>query len=81
MRLGHRRAALVEYDKLKALLRAELGVDPLAETEEAVRSLLAGKGVHGWPGGVPVSSPEPVAAQRVSRSSQAVLKSGSASSN
>ncbi len=81
MRLGHRRAALVEYDKLKALLRAELGVDPLAETEEAVRSLLAGKGVHGWPGSVPVSSAEPVAAKRVSRSSQAELKSGLASSN
>jgi len=40
--LGNRRAALAEYDKLKALLRAELGVDPLPESERAVQRLLAG---------------------------------------
>ena len=42
VRLGNRRAALAEYDKLKALLRAELGVDPLPESERAVQRLLAG---------------------------------------
>jgi hypothetical protein len=33
--LGNRRAAIAEYDKLKGLLRAELDVDPLPETERA----------------------------------------------
>jgi LuxR family maltose regulon positive regulatory protein len=42
VRLGNRRAAIAEYDKLKGLLRAELGVDPLPETERAVQLLLAG---------------------------------------
>ena len=49
LRLGQRRAAMVEFDKLKALLRAELDVDPLPETEEAVQKLLAGRSVHAWP--------------------------------
>lgn len=41
VRIGNRRAAVVEYDRLKGLLRAELSVDPLPETEEAVQALLA----------------------------------------
>jgi ATP/maltotriose-dependent transcriptional regulator MalT/DNA-binding SARP family transcriptional activator len=41
VRLGNRRAALAEYDKLKGLLRAELGVDPLPETDRAVQKLFA----------------------------------------
>jgi ATP/maltotriose-dependent transcriptional regulator MalT/DNA-binding SARP family transcriptional activator len=49
IRIGNRRAALAEYDKLKALLRSELQVEPLPETDEAVRRLLAGESVHGWP--------------------------------
>ena len=77
MRLGARRAALVEYDKLKALLRAELGVDPLPETEEAVRALLAGKGAHDWPAASALGSTKPDGAQKVARSSQATLKGGS----
>jgi ATP/maltotriose-dependent transcriptional regulator MalT/DNA-binding SARP family transcriptional activator len=39
--LGNRRAAIAEYDKLKGLLRAELDVDPLPETERAVQQLMA----------------------------------------
>ncbi len=39
--LGQRRAAIAEYDKLKGLLRAELGVEPLPETARAVQRLLA----------------------------------------
>jgi DNA-binding SARP family transcriptional activator len=42
VRLGNRRAAIAEYEKLKSLLRAELGVDPLPETERAVQVLFAG---------------------------------------
>ena len=42
-------AALAEYDKLKTLLRRELAVEPLPETDEGVRRLLAHEGVHGWP--------------------------------
>ncbi|HKQ56762.1 MAG TPA: BTAD domain-containing putative transcriptional regulator, partial [Candidatus Eisenbacteria bacterium] len=40
VRLGNRRAAVSEYEKLRGLLRAELGVDPLPETERAVQRLL-----------------------------------------
>jgi DNA-binding SARP family transcriptional activator len=52
VRLGNRRAALAEYDKLKALLRAELGVDPLPETERGIQQLFAG---------APAPPPSPVA--------------------
>jgi ATP/maltotriose-dependent transcriptional regulator MalT/DNA-binding SARP family transcriptional activator len=41
VKLGNRRAALAEYDKLKGLLRSELDVDPLPETEKAVQQLFA----------------------------------------
>jgi LuxR family maltose regulon positive regulatory protein len=34
--LGNQRAAVVEVEKLRALLRSELGTDPLPETEEAL---------------------------------------------
>jgi len=87
VRLGQRRAALVEYEKLRALLRAELGVDPLPETAEAVGALLAGKaGANGSappapkarePMTAPRSSPkaaESVAAQGVVRNAQVQLK-------
>ena len=38
--LGNRRAALVEWDRLKALLRDELAVDPLPETTARVLRVL-----------------------------------------
>ncbi len=38
--LGNRGAALAEYERLRADLRRSLGVDPLPETEEAVRKAL-----------------------------------------
>jgi len=79
LRIGQRRAALVEWEKLRALLRAELSVDPLPESEEAMRSLLAGRGVQGWPGS-PARATEHDGAQSVERSSQAPIKSGTASS-
>jgi hypothetical protein len=41
VRLGNRRAAVVEFDRLRGLLRAELSVDPLPETEDAVRKLFS----------------------------------------
>jgi LuxR family maltose regulon positive regulatory protein len=40
VKLGNRRAALAEYARLESLLRTELGVDPLPETREALKSLL-----------------------------------------
>jgi LuxR family maltose regulon positive regulatory protein len=72
--LGQRRAALAEHEKLKALMRAELGVDPLPETEAAVRALMSGEGVHGWPAPHSADAPEPVAAQGSTRSGQVALK-------
>jgi DNA-binding SARP family transcriptional activator len=38
--LGNRSAALTEYERLKTGLRRSLGVDPLPETEEAIRKSL-----------------------------------------
>jgi LuxR family maltose regulon positive regulatory protein len=73
-RLGNRRAALAEYDKLKALLRSQLGVEPLPETEEGVRRLLAGKGAHGWPEPRPQEIGQPDGVQEVTAQTQAVLK-------
>jgi len=73
-RLGNRRAALAEYDKLKALLRTQLGVEPLPETEEGVRRLLAGKGAHGWPDPPSAKTDQPDAAQPVAASTQVALK-------
>jgi len=74
MRLGNRRAAMVEYDKLKALLRAELAVEPLPETEEAVRKLLAGSGVHGWPERDLADATEDVAPQENGETGQVRIK-------
>ena len=73
VRSGNRPAALAEYEKLKSRLRAELGVEPLPETDETVRRLLAGEAVSDWP-----SSPEaqPKSGQRVSKIGQARIKSG-----
>jgi DNA-binding SARP family transcriptional activator len=73
-RLGNRRAALAEYEKLKALLRTQLGVEPLPETEEGVRRLLAGKGVHGWPEARTPTTGQVAAAQEVAGSTQVALK-------
>ncbi|MBI5710503.1 MAG: hypothetical protein HZC42_09400 [Candidatus Eisenbacteria bacterium] len=74
MRLGNQRAALVEWDRLRALLRAELAIDPLPETEEAVRALLAGRGVHGWPERRPGGRAEALGPKPVTASGQAGLK-------
>jgi DNA-binding SARP family transcriptional activator len=74
IKLGNRRAALVEYEKLKELLRAELGVEPLPETQEAMTRLLDGDGVHGWPDGARPTSAEPKAVQRITAISQVPLK-------
>ena len=74
VRLGNRRAALAEYDKLKALLRTQLGVEPLPETEEGVRRLLAGKGAHGWPEPRVQQITQPDVAQAVAAHPQVALK-------
>jgi len=73
-RLGQRRAALAEYDKLKGLLRTQLGVEPLPETEEGVRRLLAGKGAHGWPETKPAPNAQLDAAQEIAATTQVALK-------
>lgn len=41
VRLGNRGAAVVEYERFKSLLKSELGVDPMPETDKAVRQLVA----------------------------------------
>ena len=73
VRAGNRPAALAEYEKLKARLRAELGVEPLPETDETVRRLLAGEAVSDWPSSTKVQSKT---GQRVTKIGQARIKSG-----
>ena len=73
-KLGNRRAALAEYDKLKGLLRTELGVEPLPETEESMRRLLDGGGVHEWPDIARPTSVESDDVHTVTASGQAALK-------
>ncbi|HKA24878.1 MAG TPA: tetratricopeptide repeat protein [Candidatus Eisenbacteria bacterium] len=70
VRAGNRPAALAEYEKLKSRLRAELDVEPLPETDETVRRLLAGEAVHDW--NVEATQPKP--GQKLTKNGQAGLK-------
>jgi len=63
VRMGNRRTAMVEYDRLRTLLRNELGVAPLPETEEAVRRLMSGESVPDWPEPPPATMPQSVVGQ------------------
>jgi len=74
VRTGNRPAALAEYEKLKSRLRSELGVEPLPETDETVRRLLAGEPVHDWPSSAPAEAAEDDPPQRLTRTGQARLK-------
>jgi DNA-binding SARP family transcriptional activator len=74
VKLGARREAMVEYEKLKTLLRRELGVEPLPETEEGMQRLLRGDGVHGWPATPAPEMAQPAGRQSVARPAQARLK-------
>jgi DNA-binding SARP family transcriptional activator len=80
LRLGNRRAALVEFDKLKALLRAELSVAPLPETEAGMRRLLADESIHGWPvSRIPMNG-ESNGAQEVTAITQGAVKAAAGES-
>jgi ATP/maltotriose-dependent transcriptional regulator MalT/DNA-binding SARP family transcriptional activator len=70
VRAGNRPAALAEYEKLKSRLRSELAVEPLPETDETVRRLLAGEGVHDWD----AQSPQDALHQKLTKIGQAPLK-------
>ncbi|HEV8480847.1 MAG TPA: bacterial transcriptional activator domain-containing protein, partial [Candidatus Eisenbacteria bacterium] len=74
VRTGNRPAALAEYEKLKSRLRSELGVEPLPETDETVRRLLAGGSVHDWPSTPPAETVETTSPQSLARTGQARLK-------
>ena len=74
IRLGRRRDAMVEYEKLKTLLRKEMSIDPLPETDEAMESLLRGESVHGWPFTRQVEIPEHQGEQRIDGFAQGPLK-------
>jgi ATP/maltotriose-dependent transcriptional regulator MalT/DNA-binding SARP family transcriptional activator len=69
VRLGNRRAALVEWDRLKALLRDELSVDPLPETTARVSRALGAETVVGEQ-----ENGESLGAQWVRAPGQAALK-------
>ena len=74
IRIGNRRAALVEYEKLKTLLRTELDVDPLPETEEAVRQLFAGGSAKVWNGKADEEDDQVLEPQRTTASTQVHVK-------
>jgi len=74
IRLGNRRAAMVEYERLKTALRTELRVDPLPETEEAVRRLLGLEGPGRAPARGGVIDIERIVPQPVARSAQVRVK-------
>lgn len=76
VRTSNRPAALAEYEKLKSRLRSELGVEPLPETDETVRRLLAGEPVHDWD----EESAQAPRGQKVTKIGQARLKSVARSS-
>jgi DNA-binding SARP family transcriptional activator len=80
LRLGNRRAALVEFDKLKALLRAELSVAPLPETEAGMRRLLADESIHGWPVSPAPASAESNGAQELAATTQGAVKAAAGDS-
>ena len=74
VRLGNRKAAVVEYERLRSLLRSELDSDPLPETREAAQRLLAGSAPGGEPEDELEISPEPIVTQRHRASAQVRLK-------
>lgn len=69
VRLGNRRAALVEWDRLKALLHDELAVDPLPETSQRVARALGTESLAGER-----KNGESIAPQWVAPTGQAALK-------
>ena len=73
VQLGNRRAALVEVERMRTMLRDELGVDPVPETTARLDKLL-GPGRDPAPPGKPRPSPEVVGAQAAGASSQARIK-------
>jgi len=74
VRIGQRHAALAEYDRLKVVLRRELGIDPLPETEEGMQRLLRGESAHGWPIKPIPETPESDVPKPVAATAQARLK-------
>jgi len=74
MRLGNRRAAVVEYQRFTELLRAELGVTPLAETESRVRTLIGPDALGDAGDGPDAATMQWPAGHDVAASSQARLK-------
>jgi DNA-binding SARP family transcriptional activator len=69
VRVGNRHAALAEWDRLKAMLREELNVDPLPETSARVARAL-----DGGPVSDPSPGDEPAVPQYVTSRSQVALK-------
>jgi LuxR family maltose regulon positive regulatory protein len=63
VRLGNRRAAVVEADRLGTLLRRELAVDPLPETQRAIALALAS-----------AATPEPKLARRLRATGQDLVR-------
>jgi len=74
VRLGNRRAAVNEYEKLKQTLRAELDVEPMEETDADVRRVLAGRGRPEWPGIPPAIGVEHAGAESITPLGQAKRK-------
>jgi DNA-binding SARP family transcriptional activator len=74
IRLGNRRAAMVEYERLKALLLKELDAEPLMETQMAMRKLMNGERANDESPGRLSKRAQPIAEQRDGPSAQVGLK-------
>ena len=77
VRLGNRRAAVVEYQRFAELLRNELGVTPLPETESRVKALIGPEAFTGAASDDLEEAAEWTAGQAFAAPSQARLKSSS----
>jgi ATP/maltotriose-dependent transcriptional regulator MalT/DNA-binding SARP family transcriptional activator len=73
VQLGNRRAALVEVDRMRTMLRDELGVEPVTETEARLERLL-GPGRETGPAARTRATPEPAGAQAAKPSTQVPIK-------
>lgn len=72
VQLGNRRAALVEVERMRTMLRDELGVEPVPETAARLERLLGPS--RDRPSPRPRQKSETVAAQSVAASTQVAIK-------
>ena len=69
---GNRALAIAQYQLCRGVLQADLGVEPMPETQELYRSLVSAEAPRSAP---PVQSPQASARRRIARVRQALASS------